>query len=764
LGNSDPCGAAGNPSVRRVPGAVRRGLVIASVSALLLSTPFAGLGHQVAAAAANTDRAASASGSLSSADQGAISATVGRDDPAYWVHRLAGVAALANPGQHLTARFMPTGAGVSTGDARWGLGLAGVGHGDELEPVPAAEPVAEANRVSYRRGSISEWYVNGPAGLEQGFTLGERPGGDPGHGLTLALGSPSSLTGRVDPGGTGLVLTHGSDSLAYRGLSARDSAGTALPARLELHDGLVLVRVDDRRARYPITVDPFVQAAKLVASDGFTNEQLGFPVAVSGNTVVAGVEAATVGTNAKQGAVYVFTAPPGPGGTLNQVAKLTASDGAPNNLLGSSVAIDGTAVVAGAPAAKVGANTNQGAAYVFVEPAGGWAGGARNNDLGISVGVSGGTVVVGAYVATVGSNAGQGAGYVFVQPPGGWAGGQTQTAKLTASDGAANDELGSSVAITGNTAVFGVNQATVGTNSQQGAGYVFVQPPSGWAGTPTAPMHEAAKLTASDGAADDRLGESVGISGGTVVAGAYAAKVGTNPTEGAVYVFVAPTGGWAAPQTESAKLTASDGGGSDMLGNSVGISGNTVLAGSPFAKIGANFSQGAAYLFVQPAAGWAGPQTETEKLTAADGATGDKLGFSVAISGTTLVAGAPTAKVGGITNQGAAYVFENLTATSTTLSVTPPSPAAAGTAETLTATITPATAGTVQFLDGSTPLGAPVAVSGGTASLITTLAFGPHSLSAMFTPLDPTSIAGSTSPPVPYTVNQKRPLCIRICG
>jgi Big-like domain-containing protein len=83
------------------------------------------------------------------------------------------------------------------------------------------------------------------------------------------------------------------------------------------------------------------------------------------------------------------------------------------------------------------------------------------------------------------------------------------------------------------------------------------------------------------------------------------------------------------------------------------------------------------------------------------------------------------------------------------------------------ATITPTAAGTVQFLDRATTLGSPVAVTGGAASLSTTLTSGSHSLSAVFTPADLTPVSGftgSTSSPVPYTVNARRPLCIRICS
>jgi len=115
----------------------------------------------------------------------------------------------------------------------------------------------------------------------------------------------------------------------------------------------------------------------------------------------------------------------------------------------------------------------------------------------------------------------------------------TQTAELTASDGAANDYLGLPVAISGDTIVAGVPFHKVGSNSKQGAAYVFVMPSSGWATAPH-PMTQTAELTASDGAAGDDLGGSVAISGSTVVAGAGGHKVGSSAFQGAAYVFFAP--------------------------------------------------------------------------------------------------------------------------------------------------------------------------------------------------------------------------------
>jgi len=95
---------------------------------------------------------------------------------------------------------------------------------------------------------------------------------------------------------------------------------------------------------------------------------------------------------------------------------------------------------------------------------------------------------------------------------------------------------------------------------------------------------QLAKLTVSDGVAFDYLGWSVAVSGDTVVVGTWLAKIGSNYEQGAAYVFVKPAGGWA-NLTQTAKLTASDGAALDRLGIAVSVSGNTVVAGEQNATI-----------------------------------------------------------------------------------------------------------------------------------------------------------------------------------
>jgi hypothetical protein len=241
------------------------------------------------------------------------------------------------------------------------------------------------------------------------------------------------------------------------------------------------------------------------------------------------------------GAAFVFTEPTTGWAGVAPAAALVPSDTATGDLFGGSVSISGNTVAVGAPRANIGGQLQQGAAYVFTEPASGWANmaetakltatdGAGYDDFGYSVSIGGNTVVVGAPYATVGGDADEGAAYVFTEPASGWAS-MPQTAKLIASDGVTGDQFGSAVSISGNTVLVGSLYA----DGNDGVAYVFAQPVSGWANT-----SEAAELHASDGGPMDCFGDSVCLSGNTAVAGAWAATVGGNSAQGAAYVFTVP--------------------------------------------------------------------------------------------------------------------------------------------------------------------------------------------------------------------------------
>jgi len=640
-------------SVQVRPGSlVRFGLLACLVGALAAS----GGGPAVRAAPAAQPSSWSR---LPLAARGPVSAAVASHDPSYRISRSASGLTARNPAQGLQLRFSSAGVGVRTGTGELRLGLRAVGRGEIARRLGPVEPnVSAPNRTVYRRAGLSEWYANGPLGLEQGFTLQRRPAGRGELSFTVGL-SGSLAAGAIQHGQT---VSFG--PLVYRGLAVTDARGRTLPARMQLVRGRLVITVADRAARYPVRVDPFFQAAELLASDGKAGDNLGASVAVSGNTIVAGTPYHTVGGNLYQGAVYVFTEPSGGWSTATQTAELTASDGVANDNLGWSVAVSGDTIVAGAINYN-GGQPGQGAVYVFAEPDGGWTNatqtaeltasdGAANDNLGWSVAVNGPTITAGAPSHAVGLNDTQGAVYVYTKPAGGWTN-ATQSAELTASGGAAADQLGSSVAISADTIAAGSPQRTVGGNADQGAVYVFAEPGGGWTDAT-----QTAELTASDGAAYDALGWTVAVSGDTIAAGAPLRTVGNNGAQGTVYVYTKPGGGWT-DATQTAELTASDGAASDQLGSSVTVSDDTITAGAPQRTVSGHVAQGTVYVYTKPGGGWT-DATETAELTASDGKAGDELGSSVAISGSTIAASSPRRT----SNRGALYVFSSGLSISTT--------------------------------------------------------------------------------------------------
>ncbi|MEO6394243.1 MAG: FG-GAP-like repeat-containing protein [Pyrinomonadaceae bacterium] len=160
----------------------------------------------------------------------------------------------------------------------------------------------------------------------------------------------------------------------------------------------------------------------------------------------------------------------------------------------------------------------------------------------------------------------------------------------------------------------------------------------------------AAKLLANDGAATDAFGSSVAIAGDTVVVGAPFDSVGGNNVQGSAYVFVRGVNGLWSQQT---KLTASDGASSDDFGRSVAISGDTVIVGAPRDDIGGNTNQGSAYVYVRNGTTW----TFEDKIQAGDGGQTDGFGSSVSISVDNVIVGSSDATIGGDFGRGSAYIF-----------------------------------------------------------------------------------------------------------
>ena len=162
---------------------------------------------------------------------------------------------------------------------------------------------------------------------------------------------------------------------------------------------------------------------------------------------------------------------------------------------------------------------------------------------------------------------------------------------------------------------------------------------------------ETAKLTAADAAVDDEFGISVAVHGNTIVIGAYQHDPDSKSDAGAVYVFTKPNGDWVATST-AAKLTASDGAEGDRFGYSVAVHENTVVVGAYRHDTNGNSNAGATYVFTKPVGGdWTSTSTSS-KLTASDGVAVDYFGHSVAVHGDIILVGAFRHDL-----TGAAYVF-----------------------------------------------------------------------------------------------------------
>jgi hypothetical protein len=381
---------------------------------------------------------------------------------------------------------------------------------------------------------------------------------------------------------------------------------------------------------------------KVTVSDGMTNSYFGSADALNGPTALIGAD----GDNSFQGAAYLFTKS---NGLWSQGQKLTASDGLPGDEFGYRVALADATLVVGAFTATVNGNTSQGAAYVFTNSNNTWSesqkltandGGLFDN-FGAAVALDGATLVVAANGATVGGNPAQGAVYVFTESNGTW----TQTQKLTANDGAAYDNFGLSVALQGTTVLVGSPRAAVGSNAAQGAVYVFTESNGTWTQTQ--------KLTASDGAANDSFGQSVAIRVSTALVGAYNASVNGQVGQGAAYIFTNSNGTW----SETQKLTANDGAANANFGNAVALDSTHALIGADVSTVGSNTSQGKAYLFNESNGNW----SQSATLVASDGATDDFFGAALTLDGPTLLVSTPHPTIGGNTYQGAAYFYTQRT-------------------------------------------------------------------------------------------------------
>ncbi|MFB6351451.1 MAG: FG-GAP repeat domain-containing protein, partial [Bradymonadaceae bacterium] len=155
-------------------------------------------------------------------------------------------------------------------DRRLDVRLARFGRPGAMREVPAVRRRSvEGNRVEYIRGSgLTEWYVNGPLGVEQGIEIVERPASDSQGPLVVEI----AVGGGFEPDLVGddtiaLETKEGEAHLTYRNLFVRDADGESVSARMAVHEGRIRLVVEDNDARYPLTIDPTFGSQQVITTD-----------------------------------------------------------------------------------------------------------------------------------------------------------------------------------------------------------------------------------------------------------------------------------------------------------------------------------------------------------------------------------------------------------------------------------------------------------------------------------------------------------------
>ena len=365
---------------------------------------------------------------------------------------------------------------------------------------------------------------------------------------------------------------------------------------------------------------------KITASDAAANDRFGAEVAVSGNYgIVSASQNDDAGSNS--GSAYVFRMDSG-----QQLFKLTASDAAAGDAFGSSVAISGNLALVGA-SQDDDSGANSGSAYLFDATTGNQfakltaSDATAEDQFGTSVAISGNLALIGA------NGDGAGSAYLFDLNS------RQPLFKLTAQDGYNGDQFGSSVSLTANRAIIGAPNDYIANYDYDAAGSAYV--------FDATTGQQIEKLVGDPASYDEdaRFGTSVSTDGFHTLVGASGANYGGEFAVGKAYWFDTATGDllfkWLGPAFSSSK--------SPSFGNSVAIEGDFSVVGIPRGTGAATFS-GFVRIFdtITGQVKWG--------LTAYDGARFDSFGSAVAVSGNIVLIGAFGDSDAG-SNSGSAYIW-----------------------------------------------------------------------------------------------------------
>ena len=446
------------------------------------------------------------------------------------------------------------------------------------------------------------------------------------EGLSLSGDLPGSLTLTDYDPATGVLLISGTGTLAEYEAAIALIQYENTSDYPDVESRVIEVEVNDGNHTSEIAVSTIeIDAAgewKLTAGDAGADDSYGWSVSIDGNYAIVGAYGDD-DNGEDSGAVYIYEID-AEGNWTNEI-KLTSSSLSAGDNFGLSVSISGDHVIVGARGDD-DKGTDSGTVYIYERDTdGNWGNevkltasdGAAGDAYGCSVCISGDYVIVGAYEADDNT----GSAYIYEKDTdGNW----TNETKVTASDGAAGEEFGYSVAIEGEYAIVGAYRDDDNGNSA-GSAYIYEKDSDGnWT--------IETKLTANAGEAYDHFGSSVAIDGNYAVVGAdYDDDNGGQ--SGSVYIYERdPGGNW----TNETKVTASDAAAGDHFGYSVSISNDYVIVGAVTDDDNGDDS-GSVYFYTRDADGNWGYEV---KQTPKDGAANDYFGCSVSMSGEYALVGA----------------------------------------------------------------------------------------------------------------------------
>jgi uncharacterized delta-60 repeat protein len=416
----------------------------------------------------------------------------------------------------------------------WGLSLKGFGYEEEVQPVESSKLSVSGNRIKYRRGNITEWYVNDERGIEQGFTIQAPSESEKQHGSKIVLkldiygdlnGTLNSLVNSIKfttAGGVGVVR--------YSELHAFDAGGRKLPAKFALADKTIDILVDASGALYPITIDPIASSPNWTAESNQADAGFGWSVGTAGDVNGDGYSDVIVGApgydngESNEGRAYVYY---GSASGLSTTPNWTAEANLAGASFGYSVGTAGDVNGDGYSDVIVGAryfgSLGEGRAFVYHGSASGLSTMANwSTDVGPyawfgwSVGTAGDVngdgysdVIVGAINYDIPSGSGDFQGGAFVYH--GSASGLSTTANWTVHSDVAYAYFGYSVGTAGDVNGDGYDDVIVGAKNYsngedyEGTAFVYYGSASG--------LSTTADWTAESNQASAYFGCSVGTAG-----------------------------------------------------------------------------------------------------------------------------------------------------------------------------------------------------------------------------------------------------------